>query len=71
MNPAILQAILAGLPALEQIILLFVHNKESQQKYTTVIGAVNDVAPIAVGIAAGLAAPAAATATPSVTTTGH
>ena len=66
MNPAIIQAILAGLPALEQIVMLFVHNQTSQQKYTAITGTVNEVAPIAASILAASATPAA-----SITTTGH
>jgi hypothetical protein len=62
----VLQAILAALPAVEQIALLFIHNKESQQKYSVITGTVNEVAPIAATLLAASTAPAA-----SLTTTGH
>lgn len=53
----ILQAILAGLPAFEQIALLFIHSAEATHKYQVVTGLVNEVTPIAIGIASQIAAP--------------
>jgi hypothetical protein len=56
------QLLLTLLPVGEQIAMLFVHAASSQQKYTVVTGTVNDLAPIAAGIAGLIAADKAAAA---------
>lgn len=51
----ILQCILQVLPVAEQVAITFIHNADSTHKFHVVTGTVNEVAPVAVGIAQAIA----------------